>query len=465
MTRNNTSATIHSLRGPAPPREPRPAYTLAVRGGYTLAEMLIVMTIMLMLVVVALPAVKRVMEDGNVREASRQLNAYFAMAKARALQTGRPCGVMMMCDPVLGITEPNPGGSVVPNWPTKQITKMYLAEVPPPYSGGTIGARGRIMATTLTTAPLTYEFVPLAPGGFTLDTSERSILASLLQVGETFLVRFDLQGAWYACQYYIDSTGVPRFVFQSPGGSGIPPVGIIILPSTIHQGVTSTNSVTPLPPSMAVASHPGYPYQIIRMPRRIGNPLELTAGTCIDVAYCGVGPTNGPTNTLQYGMYDPAPSGTMTAAALFPGSPPAPKRLQAITVMFTPGGGIDSVFLNNLPFSPPTTVHFLLGRADKLNDPFGSSSVSATGLNMFDPEASNLSDPKSLWVSIARSTGNVNTSDNLPPPGSNPSPTNLLLFENTTREQPINPGTNAGQITYLAYCRQLATNREQMRGQ
>src|SRR5262245_39122878 len=61
--------------------------------GYTLAELLIVMTIMLMLMAITLPTVRRVMEDGKVREASRQLNAYFAMAKSRALLTGRPCGV------------------------------------------------------------------------------------------------------------------------------------------------------------------------------------------------------------------------------------------------------------------------------------------------------------------------------------------------------------------------------------
>src|SRR5204863_4766980 len=101
------------------------------RPAYTIAEMLIVMTIMLMLVAVTLPAIKNVMQEGNSREASRQLNAYFAMAKARALQTGRPCGVMMMCDLALGISEPTaPTASVMPTSPTKPATKLYLAEVP-----------------------------------------------------------------------------------------------------------------------------------------------------------------------------------------------------------------------------------------------------------------------------------------------------------------------------------------------
>src|SRR5437867_2772299 len=79
---------------------------------------------------------------------------------------------------------------------------------------------------------------------------------------------------------------------------------------------TQTNSTTPVPPSMNIppvtgpppaSTIPGYTYQILRMPRRIGNPLELAPGTCIDVAYCGIGPTNLPSNKLAYGMYpDPA---------------------------------------------------------------------------------------------------------------------------------------------------------------
>src|SRR5688572_30500659 len=88
------------------------------RPGYTLAELLIVILIMVMLVSITLPTVKRVLEDGNVREASRQFNAYIAMAKARALQTGRPCGIMLRCDLPPGILEPpTPPPGDFPLWP------------------------------------------------------------------------------------------------------------------------------------------------------------------------------------------------------------------------------------------------------------------------------------------------------------------------------------------------------------
>jgi prepilin-type N-terminal cleavage/methylation domain-containing protein len=445
-----------------PPTSDLGPRTSARRRGYTIAELLIVMAIMLMLVAITLPAVKNVMQDGAVREASRQLNSYFAMAKARALNTGRPCGVMMICEAALGIPDPVAAGTNIPQWPARQITKMYLAEVPPPYSGSTlattIGGRGRIMYSLTSGAPPgTIEFHPLisSASGYIVDQGELPILLSLIADGEVFLVRFDYKGAWYVCQRM-----GPLLVFQQPG--------------TRPFGTTQTGATVPVPPAMGILPNTGttpysstlagQTYQIVRLPRRIGNPLELTAGTCIDVAYCGIGPTNYPTNTLQYGMYPAAGSSAAGYQGLFPGSPPTNPTLQAISIMFQPDGGIDSVFLNNWFFAPPTTVHLLLGRGDKINLPLSSSANHATGLNMFDPAASNLADPQSLWVSISRSTGAVNTSDNMPPAASAVTAGSVTVTLGNT-QQTINPSTPLGQLTYLQYCRQLASNREQAKTQ
>ena len=276
------------------------------------------------------------------------------------------------------------------------------------------------------------------------------LISSLILDGETFIVRFDYKGAWFVCQR----------------------VGALL----VYQGKTSSGSPTPIPPAMNILPNtsttpytstlPGSTYQILRLPRRIGNPLELSAGTCIDLAYSGIGSMNMPSNTIRYGMYPADPAApTSTPAANFPGLfPVLPQSLQAITVMFTPGGGIDSVFLNNWFFSPSTTVHFLVGRADKVNAPLGTSSASPTLINMYDPTVSNLADPLALWVSIARSTGNVVTSDNLPPTATAASPTSMNILGGGT-QQTIIPNIDAGQVTYLSFCRQLATNREQAKAQ
>jgi prepilin-type N-terminal cleavage/methylation domain-containing protein len=406
------------------------------RAAYTLAEMLVVMTIMLILVAIALPTIKNTMQEGNTREASRQLNAYFAMAKARALQTGRPCGIMMLCDLPLGISEPGVSASGMPFWPTKLITKLYMAEVPAPYSGSVVGSRGRIVYTNSPTNT-TAEFMPLLPGTTIVDTTnEYSIINSLIPNGEAFFVRFDFKGAWYLCQRNdVSGTTHYNYAFLTQAGTTLPqPPGIALLPGTSY----------------------GYSYQIVRLPRRIGNPLELPTGTCIDLMYSGIGPTDLPSSTLTYGMY-PDPTATSPPPGVYP--------LRRVTVMFFPDGGIESIYLNDWPFQPSTTSHFLVGRSDKINPTptaQNTSTAHPTTIAMYDPNLSNLADPQSLWVSVSRSTGNVVTSDNQPPlidPSSaSSSQINLII---SGQSQILNPSTLAAQTTYLSYCRLLATNREQ----
>jgi hypothetical protein len=353
-----------------------------------------VITIMVMLMAITLPAVKQVIKDSGTREASRQLNAYFAMAKARALLTGRPCGVMMRCDLPIGIG-PDPGGSLssMPDWPARQVTQLYLAEVPPPYAGGSSNSRGRIKISPI--LPATYEFIPT-------DTNEILYLAGLIELGERFTIRFDYKGPWYVCQRQRDRNGNEHFIYQSPGDptNGILPVGIGVSPN--NQGITSTGSVTPLPPGMSDPNpaHPGYTFQITRLPRRIGNPLELPAGTCIDLAYSGIGPTNLPTGMLRAGMYPGPP--VLSSPSNFPGLfTSSPVKLEYLTVMFQPDGGIDSVYLNNFSFAPPSTVHFLVGKTERIRQPTGNSSHPA-GKNIFDPESSNLPPATSIPATTPR---------------------------------------------------------------
>src|SRR5947207_301779 len=129
--------------------------------------------------------------------------------------------------------------------------------------------------------------------------------------------------------------------------------------------------------------------------------------------------------------------------------------------MFLPDGGIESVYLNDWPFPPATTAHFLIGRADKINPSpttLNSTTSHPTTIAMYDPAVSNLADSQSLWVSISRSTGNVVTSDNQPPlldvnTASN-SQINLIINGQPQLMDPTLPSTRA---TYLSYCRLLAT--------
>ena len=55
------------------------------RGGVTLLELLIVITVLMMLVGVALPTMRPALEGRQIREAARSVNIYFSSARSDAM--------------------------------------------------------------------------------------------------------------------------------------------------------------------------------------------------------------------------------------------------------------------------------------------------------------------------------------------------------------------------------------------
>jgi len=389
------------------------------RRGYTMAELMIVVIIMIMLVAVTLPVAKKVMDDSHVREASRQLQAYFQMAKARAIHSGRPCGLYLQCDMPLGRTiadDQQPTMADQNPALVRSVTQLYLAEVPAPYSGSTIGATGRIMADPMD--PSKYIFAPMISTGNNPTTygpdnsSEGPILLSMIEDGEKFYVRFDYKGLWYPCQRIGNQLRYPP---QTP------------VPMNI-------NSIVPYPPGMTPplpATHPGFAYQIRRPPRKVGNPLAMPTGTCIDLRYSGVG----------------------LSGDRFPYQP-----TKAMAVLLAPNGGVEEIYTNNGNEVPNGTLYFLVGKVDKVNDPLG--------VLVYDIRDSNVADPTSLWVTVGRGNGQVTTSENVPPPVDLPtaSGNSVTIYPNDPRRQQVNLSSPTGLGIYLRYCREIATSREQMKG-
>jgi type II secretory pathway pseudopilin PulG len=385
------------------------------RPGYSMAELMIVVTIMVMLVAVTLPIAKKVMDDSHVREASRQLNAYFTMAKARAIHTGRPCGIFFDC-------------SEVPAWApnARFATEMHLAEVPAPYAGSTTGARGRIVSDGMGG----FVFSPVVDlGGNNYSPEsllqqsqqvETPILLSLIDEQEEFFIQFDHKGLWFPCQRVNGQLRYPA----------------------LRKNITliGTN-----PPGMNLPStHPGFSYQIRRAPRKVGNALAMPTGTCIDMTHSGSGP----------------------------GAVGFSSGLQALAVMFTPNGGVDELHMvtesgGNLIKSivePTNTLFFLIGKVERVNDP------SATA--MYDIRDSNAADPTSLWVTVGRENAQVTTSENLPPPVdlTTASLSSVRIFpgepqvQSGGRGQNLNLTLDSHRAIYLRHCREIASSREQMKG-
>ena len=106
-----------------PPRSAlrTPTSPLASRSGITLLELLAVIIIIVTVTAATIPALLPALANRRVREASRMVNVFFAGARNRAMQTGRPVGVML--ERFNGL-------------PDAAMTLSYC-EVPPPYAGDT----------------------------------------------------------------------------------------------------------------------------------------------------------------------------------------------------------------------------------------------------------------------------------------------------------------------------------------
>ncbi|MDA1054178.1 MAG: hypothetical protein O3C40_27340 [Planctomycetota bacterium] len=301
----------------------------ADRGGVTLVELLVVVTIAVMLVATAVPLMKPAMKDGQLREAARQINAVFAVAKSRGIHHGRGAGVM--------IQRSQPGSNAA--------FELFIAETPPPYAGDIIGAVATLKDYKDTAGNSTPD------GNF--ETAEfldgnSATLAKLVQVGD--LVQFNYQGPWYEITA-VAETPVMLVRFQPKSAS-----------SNAWPSATAT-----------------VPYKIARHPRKSsGAPLQFSGGVVIDLEYSGIGASGQ--------QFNAALTNNTTA------SPPILNN-QPILIMFNGSGALSRIYGSAILVStspatyaipgngvaPTGTVHLLVGR-------FEQTGALAEVTNLQDPK-------------------------------------------------------------------------------
>ncbi len=331
------------------------------RPGMTLVELLMVVTIMTILMAVAIPMVRPAFQNRQLREAARQLNAFFAGAKSRAAELGRPMGVWIEA-------------SGVPGSP-QYSSRIYMAEVASDYTGAVLGSRMTIEFPAPTAPPAPrpnppwtddFDNEPLgqlhfwdATGRVLDDLQNSTLLGTLVSPTEKFYVRFDHKGPLYPC--------------LNNGG-----VFLIALPYGVPPGLEQPGSM-PIPPGSPPV---GQTFEIIRGPTKsVVSPLTFPGDAVIDLTVSGVG----------VGL-----DGNSFIAA----TPDAP-----IVIMFTSNGQVGQVYVNQIAYSPTGSLFLLIGRRAKVVDP--------TSIVEFpDPALSNLSDPSNLWLTINNRTGAVTTEDN-----------------------------------------------------
>ena len=315
----------------------------------TLIELLIVMAIMLMVTAAAIPMIVPATRNRQMRESVRLVNSYIAGARARAIETGRPVGVMF---------ERFNGQNFSMN--------LSYVEVPLPYSGDTVNSR-----------------VLVSGGEITSFVSGDALWQNQIRYGD--LVKLNYRGE----SFILTSTTTPpdtkvgRVVTTAPGGTDR-----WYLYSTISGGIPSN-----LPQSYS--NSPGTPFQIFRQPvRSSAAPLQLPEGIVVDLQLSGIG--LGPS-----GIFGNINTGT---------TPPTynPVTWNPI-VMFSPNGAVSSVHMSQGMLRPNSPIYFLMGRRELMHD----VSKSGYDENLYDPNTTNPENQylQNFWISIANTTGTVTTAE------------------------------------------------------
>ncbi len=164
----------------------------ARNGAFTLIELLVVISIMVIMMGLAATLMRPDLEGRRAREAARVLNVYIASARNRALEIGRPVGVVFH-------RLPNPNGtpSAVP-----AALSMDQVEVPPPFAGLGTSAAVQVIDVTLMSNGSYYwpnPNNPTGPGYTVLKVRVRfatpDFAANLVHPGD--LMQLGGQGPYY----------------------------------------------------------------------------------------------------------------------------------------------------------------------------------------------------------------------------------------------------------------------------
>ncbi|MBU4270939.1 MAG: prepilin-type N-terminal cleavage/methylation domain-containing protein [Planctomycetes bacterium] len=228
------------------------------RPAFTLIELLTVISIMLILVTLTATMMRPDVEGRRVREAARSINVYLASARNRAMETGRPCGVIFRNFGAPGFA-----------------MNADQCEVPPSYCGETEFST----ATVSVAANNSYIAARLySDYGSTLEP----LPIGMVRPGD--LIQFNCQGPVY--QIHGISTDPPPNNPQNTVVNGF------VTGSTIFASVADVgqNPLVPWPESPFWSST--VPYRIFRAPiKGFAQPLQLPAATVVDLSASGVDTT------------------------------------------------------------------------------------------------------------------------------------------------------------------------------
>jgi len=160
------------------------------RRGITLIELLVVMSIMMLLAVVAVPMMRPAMESRQVRETARAVNVFLGAVRNRAIESGRPAGVL-----IERLRFPNPNDATMPIQQTEHSrsgVSLQQVEIPPPYSGDFIDSRVRLQDWTRDRQAGTYYFSTLV---LKVKVRSSDFMSGTIRYDD--IIQLNGQGPWF----------------------------------------------------------------------------------------------------------------------------------------------------------------------------------------------------------------------------------------------------------------------------
>ena len=208
------------------------------RSGVTLVEMLVVVAIMMFMLGIAAPMFRTDQGNNAVRETARALDAYIQEARAKAMATGRPCGVAFI---------------PFENYPSACVIAQQV-DSPPLYTGDT------------------YDSTVTVSGSWKTPTlSFKGASDNWKKAGN--MIRFGGRGIWYEMTG-ATSCKIPDYLDQNRLG-----------PDQDFRPWTNGNWTTTYEIQAAPVSKANNYLQSIGM----AEPLKVIRGAAIDLYYSGVG--------------------------------------------------------------------------------------------------------------------------------------------------------------------------------
>jgi len=274
--------------------------------GFTLVELLVVITIMLALGAIMIPSMRTGLEGRRMREAARNVNVYLGTARNRAIETGRPAGVIFQRDPNL----------------RQASVTMQQAEVPPPYAGDWENSRIVSVQAGPGVVLVSFPAIPgITPGGETpFGDPSNPAVPVLVRLGD--LVQLNYQGPTWTI------TGI------QPG----PQPGTWLLACFSMQ-----TSRLPVCPIVGTPPQPlPMPFQFFLQPMATSTPsVTLPTQMAIDLLDSG-------TDSQRFFVNPIAPDAS------------------PVIVMFSPNGALDAFYLWGLRYPGQEPVFLLIGRRDRV---------------------------------------------------------------------------------------------------